>query len=137
MEAEKGHSWVGRVVADWAVQPSVVSVFGRCLAGRLELERDIGQWLDRDFASLQYVGLEQAFAGASVGVGIDCRTRSVVLGQEMLGLLRKLSCRIVGIAVEELHKRHRSIGAGHKLLVGCCRYRNFRQFQLQQAHYQK
>lgn len=104
---------------------------------KLELERDTGQKLDPDFASLQYVGLEQASAGVSAGAGIDCTTRFFVLGREIPGLLRMISCHIAGTAVEELHRRHRSIGVGHKPPLGCCQYRNSPPCQLQQTHCQK
>ena len=116
------------------MEPSVVVVFERSLVNRLELERDTAQQLDRDFASLRSVELGQASAGVSAGADIDCRLHSVVLGQEILGLLLMISYHIAGTAVEEPHKRHRSIVVGHKTLVGCCQYRNSQQCQLQQVH---
>jgi len=73
------------------------------------------------------------FAGAD----IDCTAHSAVLGQEILGLLRKISCRTAGTVVEEPHRRRRSIVVGHRPPVGCCQYRNFRQCQSQQVHYPK
>jgi len=66
------------------------------------------------------------FAAGIAGAGTGYKSRSVALVQQTRSWLRKLSYRIVDTVVEE-HHRHKSIGAGHKPLVGYCQSKSSQQ----------
>jgi hypothetical protein len=131
LEAEMGHSSEAVLaVGDCWMELPAVEIEGLSRKGRLELEKHTTYLSPRDFASSQYVEVGAVFAAPAAGVGTGYMSHFVVLMQESQGWLPKTSYHIACIGFE---KRHRSIAAGHKFLVGFCQYKSS---QLYQHHLQ-